>query len=189
MALISRLDVDPDRDNLYLCGDMINRGPKSLEVMEFLLENPWIKCILGNHEYYYLKGKKKSFPVLDKEFGEKSTPIKEYLNSLPYYIETESWILVHAGLKPGGISQTPEIDLLTMRYLEDGRPWHDAYGGEKTIIYGHWALQGLRHHNNTWGLDAGCVYGGQLNALILPEETIVSENAQKVYFQPKQKKD
>ena len=184
LALISKLNIDPAHDHLYLCGDMINRGPKSLEVMEYLLDNPWIQCILGNHEYYYLQGEKKSFLALDEQFAKKRKSIRSYLKALPTYIETESWILVHAGLKPGGIQSTPEVDRFTLRTLDDGRPWHHAYRGEKVVIYGHWAIQGLTHSNNTWGLDSGCVYGGQLNALILPEMNIVSESAHQVYHQP-----
>jgi predicted phosphodiesterase len=182
IALINRLDVHPEKDHLYLCGDVINRGPKNLEVMEYLLENPWIKCVMGNHEYYYLKGKKKRFAKLDAEFGDRKDEIKNYLKQLPTHIETDSWLLIHGGLKPGGLEDTPEKDLVTLRTLKDGRPWHHAYNGSKTVIYGHWSLQGLTHSNNTWGLDSGCVYGGQLNALILPEKRIISEKAKMAYF-------
>ena len=51
-------------------------------------------------------------------------------------------------------------------------PWHAIRFPEEQsikLIYGHWAAAGLTTNNNTWGLDSGCVYGGQLTAIRLDQ--------------------
>ena len=48
--------IDPKKENKFVCvGDLVNRGPKSLEVLNFCLENKKsIKAVLGNHDFYLL---------------------------------------------------------------------------------------------------------------------------------------
>ncbi|MEG3638412.1 symmetrical bis(5'-nucleosyl)-tetraphosphatase [Magnetococcus sp. PR-3] len=55
------------------------------------------------------------------------------------------------------------------------QPWFKQrtwQAGEK-VLYGHWAMVGLQlHHHNpgqSFGLDSGCVYGGQLTAMQLDD--------------------
>lgn len=43
------LDFDRTKDCLYAVGDLVDRGPKSAEVMR-LLDEPWFFSIRGNHE-------------------------------------------------------------------------------------------------------------------------------------------
>lgn len=53
--LLQKLDFSPSRDTLYLLGDLVNRGPKSLEVLENLIK--WgssAQCVLGNHDLHLL---------------------------------------------------------------------------------------------------------------------------------------
>lgn len=59
------------------------------------------------------------------------------------------FLLVHAGLKPGIDIQDQDINDLARIREHEGRAWHEYYTGEKKIIYGHWAEQGLRHTHNT----------------------------------------
>lgn len=40
----------------------------------------------------------------------------------------------------------------------DEKPWYEYYAGTKPIIYGHWAVDGLRLRKNTIGLDTGCCF-------------------------------
>ena len=53
--LCSKIKFNPKKDTLIFAGDLINRGPKSLEVLNFCLENKKsIKAVLGNHDFYLL---------------------------------------------------------------------------------------------------------------------------------------
>jgi hypothetical protein len=69
-------------------------------VLNFLIDNPQIKCVLGNNEVNFLRfldgNMEKYRPVFDiykKIFSNKHI---EYLRNLPLYIETDKWILLHA---------------------------------------------------------------------------------------------
>lgn len=55
-ALENRLkaaDFDPSVDRLFAVGDLIDRGPESLRVLEFLAQ-PWFHAVRGNHEAMFL---------------------------------------------------------------------------------------------------------------------------------------
>lgn len=184
MSLLDAVGYDPGCDRLYMVGDLVNRGPKSVEVLEHLIAHPEIRCVMGNHEYFFLKGHSKGgFEQLRKQFGRKEMRYRRYMETMELYIETPRWILVHAGVLSSSVKKTPPERMLTMRYLEDGSPWFEHYHGRKLLIHGHWAQKGLYRQGKTWGLDSGCVYGGRLSALILPEQRVVSVPARRTYHQ------
>ena len=46
--------IDPKKENKVFCvGDLVNRGPDSEKVVDFILENN-IKSVLGNHDLHML---------------------------------------------------------------------------------------------------------------------------------------
>jgi len=71
--LLKLIDFNPKKDTLWLAGDLVNRGNKSLEVLEFLYSiRDSTKIVLGNHDisligaYYGLKKKNPSIePILN----------------------------------------------------------------------------------------------------------------------------
>ena len=60
-------------------------------------------------------------------------------------------------------------------------PWYESYTGETTVVFGHWARPEPVVRENAIGLDTGCVYGGRLTAVILPERNLVSVPAKRAY--------
>ena len=54
-ALLTQIKFNSDRDQLWFCGDLVNRGPKSLETLRFIraLEDNAIS-VLGNHDLHLL---------------------------------------------------------------------------------------------------------------------------------------
>ena len=83
------------------------------------------------------------------------------------------------------------VVMMTMRsILPDGRvsarciytqPWADRWAGPMSVIFGHDAARGLQVRDHAVGLDSGCVYGGNLTALLLPERRLVSVPARETY--------
>lgn len=118
MALLKQL---PKGEEIFLTGDLVDRGPRSKEVIDFLIKNPQIKCVKGNHEDMFLDfldGKPYSSQdflrnggreTLDSYkgdeivgvYGKKSVVMEvpeeheEYIRNLPDYIETDEIIVSH----------------------------------------------------------------------------------------------
>jgi len=54
--LLEKLDFDPKIDRVFSVGDLIDRGPESYRVLEFL-DKPWFFSIKGNHEVMLINAK------------------------------------------------------------------------------------------------------------------------------------
>ena len=54
-ALVQRLSFRPQRDRLWFVGDLVNRGPKSAEVLRMIrAAGPSAQVVLGNHDFHLL---------------------------------------------------------------------------------------------------------------------------------------
>lgn len=115
MNLLHKIKFKTDRDQLWICGDLINRGPKSLESLEFLYsirENCFVT--LGNHDLHFLAVAEKVIEISDSDtFQEilENRNLHIYLNwikELPFYHigkiknngKTRSYVMTHAGIPP-----------------------------------------------------------------------------------------
>lgn len=108
-ALVARLSFSADRDQLWLVGDLVNRGPQSLEVLRYvraLGDNAVV--VLGNHDLHLLalaRGchKRRSGDTLDTIFGAPDRDaILEWLLTRPlaHFDAAHGDLLVHAGVVP-----------------------------------------------------------------------------------------
>ena len=114
-SLLNEVNFQTDKDELWICGDLINRGPKSLECINFLYsirENCHIT--LGNHDLHFIAVAKK---IRDKSNSDtfqdilKDPLIEKYvdwlLNLSFHHIdkikingEVKTFLLTHAGVPP-----------------------------------------------------------------------------------------
>ena len=106
-ALLRKIEFDPARDRLWLAGDLVNRGEKSLETIEFLYGiRDRIHVVLGNHDLtliaaYY--GIKKSNPTLDPILqSPHAGELIDWLRSQPllHHDARLGFAMAHAGISP-----------------------------------------------------------------------------------------
>lgn len=199
MELLEKAKFDQSEDKLIFLGDLINKGPDSVKVLKFVKEGGH-SSIVGNHELGLLRAASnetymvRGFLKLKEELGAEFDDYISWIKTFPLYIETDNFICIHGGLEPEVSIEKQRAEMATRIRTWDGTgddlkdesnpPWYDFYKGEKIIVYGHWAAQGLIVRENTIGLDTGCVWGGDLSALILPDGEILSVSAKKMYKDP-----
>jgi bis(5'-nucleosyl)-tetraphosphatase (symmetrical) len=107
--LLDNIRFDPASDQLWLVGDIVNRGPKSLEALRFVRDlGKSAITVLGNHDLHLLaiasgsaklKRKDTLQPILD---ASDSSELLEWLRHCPllHFDEGRNQLLVHAGLPP-----------------------------------------------------------------------------------------
>ena len=55
MALLKSISFSPDDDTLWLLGDLVNRGPKSLHTLRYIKGlGESARLVLGNHDLHFL---------------------------------------------------------------------------------------------------------------------------------------
>jgi bis(5'-nucleosyl)-tetraphosphatase (symmetrical) len=107
--LLDRVAFDPDEDRLWLVGDLVNRGPKSLETLRFVhgLRDS-VVSVLGNHDLHLLA------VAHDPARMKKHDTLRAILDApdcgeligwlrglkLLHYDEQRRVAMVHAGLPP-----------------------------------------------------------------------------------------
>ena len=184
--------VATEDDEIIAVGDLIRKGPDSASVLRWAMETPNLRCVMGNHEQRlltrWLAGDKPVKGSSDWEMlsqmGDSYNEAMDFIRSWPLYLEGERFLVVHAGLDPriSEVRQQSPLDLMTIR-VPDGMdvPWYEDYKKERLTVFGHWAKRDPMIRPNAIGLDTGCVYGGALTALILPERRLISVPAAQEY--------
>lgn len=107
MRLIERLPLDPDRDRLWLAGDLVNRGPRSLEVLRWArAQGERLIAVLGNHDLHLLARAEGLVPAKDGDTLDAvlAAPDRDqllgWLCRRPLCHVEDDRVLVHAGLRP-----------------------------------------------------------------------------------------
>lgn len=143
-CLLDDVRFTPGNDRLWLVGDLINRGPQSLETLRFLYSiRDSLVCVLGNHDLHLLAASRHS------ERLKKSDTLREILEApdchellvwlrrqkLMHYDAERNVAMTHAGIPPqwslkkalklaGEVEQALQDDKLYERFLAN------MYGNE-----------------------------------------------------------
>jgi bis(5'-nucleosyl)-tetraphosphatase (symmetrical) len=106
--LLALIDFNRAGDQLWLVGDLVNRGPRSLDVLRWAYDHDAvITCVLGNHDLHLLARAAGAAPpkkrdTLDEVLAARdSTRLIDWLRTQPLFRAAQHYALVHAGLHPG----------------------------------------------------------------------------------------
>lgn len=107
LQLLDRVAFNPEHDRLIAVGDLVNRGPKSLETLRFCYGlGDSFKMVLGNHDLHLLaiaQGTREPNPkdsfseILDAPDRQE---LLHWLQQQPLLLQIEQYHFVHAGIPP-----------------------------------------------------------------------------------------
>ena len=172
--LLELIDKLPQKENICFVGDLIDRGPNSRQVLDFIIENNY-KSVLGNHEdmmlnhwnWWMLNGAKntlKSFNSTIYTFKKDCKKYIEWVQGLPIFINYKNFLISHSFAYNG--ENTYESDVL----------WARNFGinnCEKTNIFGHTPMKkATKFFGKHWCIDTGCYYTGKLTAIDLDNKKL-----------------
>ena len=163
-----------DEDELYILGDVIDRGKDGIKILQDIIGKPNITCLMGNHElmmlHYFTGGNTgsawrrsdngsddtlKDFAALNNEEQQK---ILNYLEDMFLQVEIpinqEIYLLSHSSFTEGGTTKAHKVGF-NNQLIEDvvwNSPWRfweytplDVYQEDGRIhIIGHVPVQALR---------------------------------------------
>lgn len=205
-----RVYKHPEGRKLVFVGDLIDRGPQPYGVLDFVrrhVENNLAHLVLSNHERKlksYLAGRnvrikpdfQKTIDSIPADADKKA--LSSFLRSLRPYRQWYSpagfeWVIAHAAYDPafaGKVDGKIEeycaygpVNSVDSAGTPDRIAWWETYRPGPKVVYGHIITDDGKPRviNGTYGIDTGCVHGGSLTALRLPEEEFVQVKAKQVY--------
>jgi len=150
MTLFDAIAPDQD-DQVYFLGDLIDRGPDSIHVVNFVQQNGFT-CLLGNHEQLMIDSFPNGRPFTPAlqawlysggratvaSYGETGILLDhlDWMRTLPTYLDLGDIWLVHAGVHPLlaiEAQSTQEFCWIRDEFHSMSKP----YFPDKLIITGH----------------------------------------------------
>jgi protein phosphatase len=201
----------PQGRKAVFLGDMVDRGPKTPEVLELVMKmvaSGDALAVPGNHDIKLMRalqgknvkvthGLAESLEQLALRTPEFRTETATFIDSLVshFVLDDGKLVVAHAGMKQEmqgrGSGRVREFALFgetTGETDEFGLPvrynWAADYRGRAMVVYGHTPVVEAEWLNGTICIDTGCVFGGKLTALRYPERELVSVPAARMYYEP-----
>ena len=153
--LLERIGWGREEGDLWLVGDLVNRGPSSLEVLRWAWEyRDRLTVVLGNHDLHLLTraagvAGAKPGDTLDEVLAAPDRDrLLKWLRSRPLVHHFGPWVLVHAGLSPDwnieltcGLADAvasrlagPEGEAAIKRlYAARAEQWHPGLEGDEQL--------------------------------------------------------
>ena len=200
IALIDSISPNAE-DKIYFLGDLIDRGPKSAQVVDFVMKNQY-SCLLGNHEEMLLdvvgsgevsvelyqgwlySGGHATVASYDNKIPQEHI---DWIKNLPLYLDLGDIWLVHAGIAP----EIPLSEQTSEQFCWIREHFHripEPYFPDKLIIIGHtitFTIPGVEPgkiaKGNGWlGIETGAYHRGSgwLTALDIDSKKVYQANTQ-----------
>ena len=164
-----------EHDILYILGDIVDRGPHPMKILQDMMKRPNVFGIFGNHELMMAD----CFNIITQEITNELLDNFEYLMEFTAYEEVtvngKDYLLVHAGL--GDFSEEKSLDEYDVNDYVWKRPdWDIPYFADsnKFVVVGHTPTLGITgkpeifYKNNFIVIDCGACYeNGMLACLCL----------------------
>jgi bis(5'-nucleosyl)-tetraphosphatase (symmetrical) len=138
--LLAEIDFSPSRDHLVVLGDLVNRGPASLRVLQRLRAlGDAATCLLGNHDLHLLAV---AYGVRPPHRSDTLDAILDapdrdawlhWLRRRRLALSTGGWLCVHAGIVP----QWDAAQTLALAAEAEGLLRSDAFGDFIKVMYGN----------------------------------------------------
>ena len=181
-TLLQAHDFDKQQDLLISVGDLIDRGPDSLGCLA-LLEEPWFRCVRGNHEEMALNALQGHESQLWKMNGggwfwqlkgaevitarHALNRLKEIPLILHLQLEEQIVVVAHADYPAEHYAWEQAVnwhDVVWSRRRIDGlqQGRRDTIPGADAFYFGHTPLQHRLDVDNLHYIDTGAVFGNHL---------------------------
>lgn len=152
--LLNRINFS-NEDTLYICGDIIDKGPESIRLAKYISEFENIRCIIGNHELAFLKYYHSILETSPEDFDEVLGKLQAYFqedgylldwdlidwfDSLPTYIEEDEFICVHAGIpidESGYLFPLSQVDIERLVHDRRFKEPNVIHRSPKCVFFGH----------------------------------------------------
>lgn len=132
MRLLERCAFDPAHDKLWLVGDLVNRGPRSLETLRYVRDlGPAARTVLGNHDLSLLMaaegfGKRSKGDTFDDVLDAPDCDeLLHWLRHQPLCHVEGEYCLVHAGLLPQWTVDQARTLASEVEAALTGPDWHE----------------------------------------------------------------
>lgn len=148
--LVDRIGWSPDGDRLWLIGDLVNKGPDSLEVLRWIARQPRVDSLLGNHDLHLLAraagltSRRPDDRLDDVLAAGDRAELLDWLMRRPLLVRVGEAVLVHAGLMPEwgvdeaeGLAHDASVRLeeLLPRLADKPRPrWSRGATGDERLV-------------------------------------------------------
>ncbi|MCZ4058269.1 metallophosphoesterase [Pantoea sp. LMR881] len=181
-ALLTTHDFDRQQDLLISVGDLIDRGPDSLGCLQ-LIEEPWFRCVRGNHEdmalralrchesqLWIMNGGEWFWQLKGTELIAARHALKR-LNDVPLILhlqlEDRTVIIAHADYPAEHYAWEQPVnwhDVVWSRKRIDGfqQGKRGTIQGADAFYFGHTPLHKPLDINNLHYIDTGAVFGNYL---------------------------
>jgi len=182
VIMLKDLDFNRDEDVLICAGDLVDRGPKIRETLEYVMALPRFYSVMGNHDHKcvkYFQGKPvkvgHGLDLTIADFNDKMpAEVLAFMQALPLILKTPAGYVVHAGFDPLMMPEEQQMqDCLFMRYYGgksyfddiDGIIWHKMWPKDyPRVFYGHIPEISGPNIANIVSLDGGAVFGDYMKA-------------------------